>query len=273
MKPSRIRFPTTPLILILAFQLFSPSAFSTLPSPPPSPFPSQPNPLDVGCSTLDVGHSGQSPPPPPPPLHQLTTLLAEHFNTPGELALDWHRERPPALTDTACFQILAHPAALAPQMLVRIRIQPNTTDNSTGGAPPPTDITLVLRAQLWRDGWLLPTPATRGDPVYLPALTLKRYDALRDRDAVPAEPDADLIYARAVPAGRLLTWRDVIRRPLVRRGQLIEIAANEGPLSITLRGIALEDAGRGEIVRVRNPESRKEFTALVTAESAARVTF
>lgn len=217
--------------------------------------------------------------PSPPPLQQLTANLAAYFNTSGDLVLDWQRERPPALTDDSLFQVITYPAVLAPQMLVRVRIYKNNTH--AGAASPGTtdaslstsDITLILRAQLWRDGWVQADPSARGDAVLPSALTTKRFDTLRDRDAVPADADADLIYTRSVPSGRLLTWRDVSRRPLVRRGQLIEIAASEGPLSVTLRGIAMEDAGRGEIVRVRNPESRKEFTAQVTAESRAQVMF
>lgn len=65
----------------------------------------------------------------------------------------------------------------------------------------------------------------------------------------------------------------MVRRPLVRRGQSVEVLATDGNLIITLRALALQDAARGEPVRVRNPDSKKEFIALVVAESRASVRF
>ncbi|EIQ00338.1 flagella basal body P-ring formation protein FlgA [Opitutaceae bacterium TAV1] len=222
--------------------------------------------------------AGTAPPAPSATLlRRLADDIAAHFQASGELLLDWQRPQPAlaGLAPDAALRILEYPAALAPQMLVRVRLPsaPRQPSDPARAAPPPADITLVVRAQLWRDGWLLPEPAARGDPVLPSALGIKRFDALRDRDAVPADSGADLLFARALPAGRLLVWRDVIRRPLVRRGQSVEISAGEGALLVTLRGIAMEDAGRGETVRIRNPESRKEFTALVVSESRAEVRF
>lgn len=197
-------------------------------------------------------------------LDTLTHEIAAHFRADGDLALDWARPRPAAPAD-APLTIVEFPAALAPQMLVRVRLAP--------ADQPVVETAVFIRAQLWRDGWTPREPSVRGATVRAPSLDLKRFDALRDRDGVPADPGLDLVFARAIPAGRLLTWRDVVRRPLVRRGELIEVAASDGPLTVTLRAVAMEDAGRGELVRVRNPESRKEFTAQVIAESRALVRF
>lgn len=199
-----------------------------------------------------------------PWLEELALMLEAHYVPEGQLTLEWARPRPAEAAEPARLEVLGFPAALAPQVLVRVRA---TTPAGVN------EHTLVLRAQLWRDGYALREPAVRGEPVQTFALETVRYDALRDRDVVSAAADLDLIYLRNVPTGRLLTWRDVGRRPLVRRGQLIEVAATDGPLTVTLRAIALADAGRGEVVRVRNPDSRKEFSAQVVAEARALVSF
>jgi flagella basal body P-ring formation protein FlgA len=70
-----------------------------------------------------------------------------------------------------------------------------------------------------------------------------------------------------------VAWRDVVRRPLVRRGQDMEVVATSGALTVTLNGIALNDAASGESVRVRNPDSKKEFVAQVVSESRATIRF
>ena len=200
-----------------------------------------------------------------PWLVSLGALLAHRYNTAGELRLSWNRARPSAAPADADLVIITAPAELAPQLLVSVR-----AIDSEGRA---TEHTLVLRAELWRDGWALRSPAATAAPLDTNALDIRRYDALRERDALPVDTSAELNFARNVPAGRLLAWRDVVRRPLVRRGQTIEVLATSGSLTVTLRGVAMADAVRGESVRVRNPDSQKDFVAVVVADSRASVRF
>lgn len=200
-----------------------------------------------------------------PWLETLSAILVDRYRATGELALSWARPRPAAAAVAGELTVLDAPAELAPQILLTVR----ATDAS-GAA---RDYTLILRAELWRDGWC-PRDAVRIATRLVPAeLEPRRFDALRQRDALPADPDAELDFTRNIPAGRLLTFRDVTRRPLVRRGQNLEVFATDGALTITLHAVALHDAGRGEPVRVRNPDSKKDFVAEVTGESRASVRF
>jgi flagellar basal body P-ring formation protein FlgA len=49
-------------------------------------------------------------------------------------------------------------------------------------------------------------------------LDTRRIDCLREREALPATVgDDSFIFARQVPADRLLTWQDVARRPSCAR--------------------------------------------------------
>ncbi len=200
-----------------------------------------------------------------PWLTTLTALLTDHFQPTGDLTLAWARPRPAAAPADADLVLTTVPPALSSQFLLNVR--------ATSAAGATTDHTLVLRAELWRDGWTLREPASVQSPLIPHALDFRRFDALRDRDAIPADPALELDFARTVPAGRLLTWRDVVRRPMVRRGQPVEVTATNGPLTVTLRAIALHDAARGDTLRVRNPDTKKDFTAQVTSESRATVRF
>lgn len=201
-----------------------------------------------------------------PWLETLSALLTERYRATGQLTLSWARPRPAAAAiASADLAIVDAPAELAPQILITVL--------STDLAGVTRNHTLILRAELWRDGWC-PRDAvrtsTRLDPA---AMEPRRFDALRQKEALPADPDAELDFTRNIPAGRLLTFRDVTRRPLVRRGQNLEVLASDGALTITLHAVALHDAGRGEPVRVRNPDSKKDFVAEVTGESRASVRF
>ena len=63
------------------------------------------------------------------------------------------------------------------------------------------------------------------------------------------------------------------RRALVRKGEVIDVTATDGALSITMKALAMENGSAGETVRVRNIESKKEFPVLVVADARAQVRF
>jgi len=201
--------------------------------------------------------------------------LSAHYSVEGDLQLDLLR--PWALPVAAngsvgemaewSVKLLEYPNALSSSLLLRVRL--------TGPGRFVREDTLQCRGQLWRDAWVVQTPADRGaffDPT---GCDVRRIDAFRDREAVPASfaNTTDWSYLRPVPAGRLLMWRDLARRALVRKGSVIEVAAVDGPLQITLKALAMQDGGKGETVRVRNLESRREFAALVVSENRAQVRF
>ncbi len=211
-----------------------------------------------------------------PWLSEIMLLLDDHFQPDGRLELAWARLRPadvPAAPE-GMLELIAPPSKLARQMVVRVRL--TGVDGSTA------DHQFILAAQLWRDGWVLTEPvlaqrlrsgAVLRTPLRASVVQPQPFDALRNRGVLVSDLQAELDFARSLPAGRLLTWRDVTRRPLVRRNTPLEVVAGEAGLSVSLRAIALHDAARGESVRVRNPDSRKEFTAIVSDHGRAYVQF
>lgn len=208
-----------------------------------------------------------------PWLATLSALLVDRYHAVGELRLAWQRPPAASVPRDADLELVNAPAVLAPQILVLVRAR-----EASGRV---TEHSLLFRAELFRDGWQLRQPAATGAPLVPAALESRRIDVLRERDAFVLDaasssadaPLPELDFARAVPAGRVLVWRDVVRRPLVRRGQSVDVVASDGALTVSLRAVALHDAARGEPVRVRNPDSKREFVAVVTADSRASVRF
>lgn len=197
--------------------------------------------------------------------------LTTHFNLEGELQLDLLRVwTPPARVATTWdVSILEYPALPASSMLIRIRI-------AADGQPvtAAADSSVVLRASLWRDSWVTRQPLTVGTTFDPAALETRRVDLFRERDVLPAAVgDRTFIFARAVPAGRLLTWRDIARRPLVKKGALVEVSAASGLLIVTMKALAMENGAQGDTVTVRNPESQKNFAATVVDENRVQVRF
>jgi len=198
----------------------------------------------------------------------LTRSIESHFNLEGDLQLELIRSwTPPARVATTWeLNVLEYPALPASSIMLRCRILADAVSVA--------ETTFVLRAQLWRDAWVTRQPVTTGAAFDAAVLETRRVDILRERDALPAAVgDRSYIFARAVSAGRMLTWRDIVRRPLVKKGDLVEVSAVEGALAVTIKAMAMENGAQGDTVIVRNPESRKDFAALVVDTNRVQVRF
>jgi flagella basal body P-ring formation protein FlgA len=198
----------------------------------------------------------------------LTRQLSDRFQIEGELQLELLRTwSAPAISGPAPEVVVVDcPATLAPSLLVRVRLQ--------NGASPLGEYTVQVHCQVFRDVWVTRNPVERSAPFDSSLLDTRRIDVLRERDAMPStQGDNTLTYARSVPAGRFLTWHDVARRALVRKGEMIDVTASDGALMITMKALAMENGSAGETVRVRNVESKKEFPVLVVADARGQVRF
>jgi flagella basal body P-ring formation protein FlgA len=203
-------------------------------------------------------------------LERLSAEMAVHYSLTDDISVDlvrpWTTVAPGAGEAPVTVIVVEYPEALASAMLVRVRYQQAERILR--------EDTLALRVSLWREGMIAAMPLKRGEPVTLQAVTTRRVDGLREREALPVSVIGDdYVFARELPAGRPLTWRDVVRRPLVHRGRMVEVLASDGALVITIKAMAMQDGARGETVRVRNLESKRDFVARVTAENRAEVRF
>jgi len=199
----------------------------------------------------------------------VTEQLAHHFNLEGDLQVELLRpwSAPGQSASDWRVEVLEFPATAASSMLLRVRVFGD-------GQTVVPDATLVLRASLWRDAWGVREPVLVNATFDATSLEPRRIDAFRERDALPVTAgDRTFIFARSVSAGRLLTWRDIARRPLVRKGEFVEVSASDGLLSVTLKGLAMQNGAQGDVITVRNPDSRKDFSAFVVDENRVQVRF
>jgi len=198
----------------------------------------------------------------------LTRQLSERFQTKGELQLELTRPWTPLAAATGSVEtvILDCPARLTPTLLLQVQLQ---TDSRSLGT-----FSLMLKAQLFREVWAARAPIERGTTFDPNQLDTRRVDVLQQRDTVPSDgAETDFTYTTSVPAGRLLAWRDLTRRSLIRKGQIVEVAAIDGTLTITTKALAMENGAAGDTVKLRNLESKRDFSALVVAEARAQVRF
>jgi len=201
-------------------------------------------------------------------LPQIRDQLAAQFRVDGELQVDLQRTWLPPTTPATPWEIrvITPPTSLASQVIVRVRL---VADQRNLG-----EWTLPVHVQHWLEVLVAREPVARGGVLGAAQFDLRRVDILREKDAVPATANLEnLTVARPLAAGVVLSWHDLLRRPLVQRGERIEVVATDGTLTITMKGQAMQSGALGETILVRNPDSRRDFTATVSGENQARVAF
>lgn len=132
-----------------------------------------------------------------------------------------------------------------------------------------------VRASLWRPVWVASRRLDRGEALDSSSCTLKTLDVFAENlSYVPADTDLSVYeIVQGIGQNRPLTSRDLGLRPLVRKNQLVDVIVSEGSMNITMKGLALATAGAGEMVGVRNVDSRKDFQAQVIGNNTVQVKF
>jgi flagella basal body P-ring formation protein FlgA len=225
-------------------------------------------PLSAAAPSAEVAATGAGPLAREEFVARLTRELTTRFNLEGELQLEFLRPwtAPARVASSWTVSVVEYPPVPSASMLLRCKI---LADNLQVA-----DQTLVVRASHWREVWAAVQPLSAGAPFETTVLEARRVDLFRERDVVPVTVgDRSYVFARALAAGRLLTWRDIARRPLVKKGNVVEVSAADGMLVVTLKALAMENGARGDTVTVRNPESQKNFAAVVVDENRVQVRF
>jgi len=133
----------------------------------------------------------------------------------------------------------------------------------------------VFRCRHLAEVWV-PTRRVDAGEVLLPMdFESLEVDMTRNVKAVVADPELFSRYelARAVYPGRPIAWGDLAPRALVRKGELVDVVVREGALSISMKAMATRAGALGDIVAVRNLESKREFPAEVIDEKTVQVFF
>jgi hypothetical protein len=107
---------------------------------------------------------------------------------------------------------------------------------------------LSMQARIWRDMWIARSALKRGEPAASADIERERRDLLTMHEPLAefAAGDTSLELAEPLQAGSPLVARSVKARPVIRQ--------------------ALEDGAPGQIIRVRNAQSRRDIRGKVINE-------
>lgn len=131
------------------------------------------------------------------------------------------------------------------------------------------------QAKVWKEIVVARSNLTRGQLVRDADLGLEKRDILNSRDYLTTVPldDPYLELRENLPPGTQLTARSLRLRSIVKRGRQVDAMFQDDSLTIAVKAEALEDGVPGQIVRVRNLQSRREFKGKVQDEQTVVVIF
>jgi flagellar basal body P-ring formation protein FlgA len=58
---------------------------------------------------------------------------------------------------------------------------------------------------------------------------------------------------------------------VINRGKIVDALVRSGPMEISTKVEALEDGAPGQMIRIRNPKSKREFRGRVQGEDSVLV--
>jgi flagella basal body P-ring formation protein FlgA len=132
-----------------------------------------------------------------------------------------------------------------------------------------------LRCELWQDALVAQQRVERGAILRDAMFAAQPVDVLALFQS-PVEPGCALgeyVASNGIRQGEPLCLSDLAERPLVQRNTFIEVIATDGVMKVSLKGKALEDGLRGQVIRVRNLQSFSDIQAEVTGVNQAKVYF
>jgi flagella basal body P-ring formation protein FlgA len=134
---------------------------------------------------------------------------------------------------------------------------------------------IPLRAELWREVWVADGRLDRGQAVDRSFVSAQKVDVLREHESLltsDTDPTA-FDVAQSVAPGRPLTRRDVSERPVIHKGEVVDVIARQGAFAIRMKALALENGITRDLIKMRNLESHRDFTAQVINENQVEVHF
>jgi flagella basal body P-ring formation protein FlgA len=142
------------------------------------------------------------------------------------------------------------------------RFELNTTNETVGAWQ------VSLSAKVWREVWTSRMALRRGVSLAEADLVRERRDVLTVRDALAdfAVADPSIETSEYVAANVPLLTRSLKIKTVVRRGQNVEAMVIDGALAVSMKVEVLEDGIPGQTIRIRNPQTKREFRGKVQNE-------
>lgn len=132
---------------------------------------------------------------------------------------------------------------------------------------------MPVQARLWREVVVAEAALQRGQLLIDAPVTRVRRDVLTLRDPLYELPATAAAYEliESVPASAPLTARALRLKPVVYRGQTVNAIMRDQAMTISCKVEVMEEGVPGQLVRVRNLQSRRELRGKVQDEQTIAI--
>lgn len=129
---------------------------------------------------------------------------------------------------------------------------------------------IAAAAKVWREIPVAQSTLRRGQLLAGSSVNLERRDVIGLRGDVGdfGLDDPSLELVENISSGQPVLARSVRVRPVVQRGQLVDAIVDGGTLTISLKVETLQEGLPGQMIRIRNPRTRRELVGKVLNEQA-----
>jgi len=117
-------------------------------------------------------------------------------------------------------------------------------------------------------------PLAKGQQIQASDLILQRTDVtlLRSSYHTDKQQLINYIVKRRLKRGEVVNNRHLAKAILIKRGAMVNILAKSEGFKISMQGIALNNASKGELIKVKNSKSKKIIQGIAIDSQTVRVT-
>jgi len=193
-------------------------------------------------------------------------LQSDFIKDKGELELNLLSQwKPINIPDDPIEIRIIEPLTLGPSTVLRFELK-NTHDWSITKQ-------LLINIKVKANVYVTRNNLKRGQVITEADVQLEKRDILQLRDT-PIQGQIDFGEVESttyLAPGSVLLAGQIRSRSLVKRGDIIDAIYTDGAMSIRLKVEVLEPGGKGDSIRVRNTQSKREFTGRLKDEQTVVV--
>lgn len=131
-----------------------------------------------------------------------------------------------------------------------------------------------LSIKVWQDVWVAPDRIRRG-AIFDESMAKS---VRRSLETVMGSPTSSLkglagaVAKREIPAGSVLVAEMFDMPPLVRNGTMVTVRLVSGDLTITTQGQAVGNGTYGQLIKITNPDTHRDYVARVIGNDEVEIT-
>jgi len=129
--------------------------------------------------------------------------------------------------------------------------------------------------EVWSEVFLASKPLGRGEPITKDNVKAVKINLARAPSNAIVSMDQALgrRVNRSIAANSILRRDQIEMPPVVRRGDLVQVVAQSKAIRVSVKGIAKQNGGVGEHIKVQNVRSKKIIHAMVIDNQTVQVEF